>query len=141
MKEIVIDEKEYAKAPIDDKNVMSDSILDSLFDDSYAWNKKEAVGFIKGYPVYTRYSSNMLILKMVKPNPSITDASEWMNQAICNVTGERVDYKLSIAKENFRKSLLFDDNNVGMPECQLIMTFTFLGREMLVVDFNYNCKG
>lgn len=51
--------KTLYEVSIDEQNVMEDAVLDLLFDDSrYLQEKKEAVGFICGYPAYARIRGN-----------------------------------------------------------------------------------
>lgn len=45
------------KAPINEKDVCSDVLLDAIYDDqSYAENDKYSVGFVNGYPTLVNYS-------------------------------------------------------------------------------------
>lgn len=49
MKEINVDTREYIKALIDGKNVVEESLLDAIFDDSqYLTNKFFPLGFVGG---------------------------------------------------------------------------------------------
>ena len=56
MKEINVDTREYIKALIDGKNVVEESLLDAIFDDSqYLTNKFFSLGFVGGAPTMIEY--------------------------------------------------------------------------------------
>lgn len=50
MKEINVDTRKYVKAPIDGKNVVEESLLDAIFDDSQYLSNKFSLGFVGGEP-------------------------------------------------------------------------------------------
>lgn len=136
---------QYIKAPIDDKNVLSDSIVDSLFDDgNYVWEKDEAVGFVSGVCTYLRFYKINSICEfldificgagMAKPE----DVDKWKKGVIEGITGgEFTEGFDPIHNEWFH--FLIDDVNKEMPEEQLIASFLCLGTRMNV-SFCWNKK-
>lgn len=66
MKQIEVNINELSAAFIDDKDVMSDWIVENLFDDgNYVREKNEAVGFIGGFPTFASWGGNELSIRMV----------------------------------------------------------------------------
>ena len=50
MKKINVDTRKYVKAPIDGKNVVEESLLDAIFDDSQYLSNKFSLGLVGGVP-------------------------------------------------------------------------------------------
>ncbi len=91
MKEIKIDIEKLARMPkadIDDKDLLSDSLLDSLFGyQSYDWERNEALGFIAGYPTYVNYSGSTVEVFFAFPYARAKGSvSAWKRQVVENLT-------------------------------------------------------
>lgn len=144
MKQIKIRTSEYLEAPIDDKNVMSDSIIENLFDGgNYVWNKNEAVGFIAGYPCLATYYDNRLDITSKSRHPNTAgEHKHWFRMVIERVTGSEYAGKISLSKDNVCLqgiTFLDDEANADCEECQLIMSFhTYL--DNINVWFYWNHK-
>ena len=127
MKEINVDRRKYVEAPIDGKNVVEESLLDSIFDGSqYLSNKFFSLGFVGGVPTMTEYHGNYLSIRKLRSG--IT--SEWGREIIKRLTGES---KNNIYYYETRQYL---DERQAEP---LIYTF-FLSVNYLTVRFHYNVK-
>lgn len=126
MKEINVDTRKYIKAPIDGKNVVEESLLDAIFDDSQYLSNKFSLGFVGGVPTMIEYNGNYLSVK--KLCPCIT--SEWGREIVKRLTGE--------SKNNIYcyKTKQYLDERQAEP---LIYTFS-LSTDYLTVRFHYNVK-
>ena len=127
MKEINVDRRKYVEAPIDGKNVVEESLLDSIFDDSqYLSNKFFSLGFVGGVPTMTEYHGNYLSIRKLRSG--IT--SEWGREIIKRLTGE--------SKNNIYcyETKQYLDERQAEP---LIYTFS-LCMDYLTVRFHYNVK-
>lgn len=126
MKEINVDTREYIKAPIDGKNVVEESLLDSIFDDSQYLSNKFSLGFVRGVPTMIEYNGNYLSIKKLCP----WSTSEWGREIIKRLTGE--------SKNNiyYYETKQYLDERQAEP---LIYTF-FLSVNYLTVRFHYNVK-
>ena len=126
MKEINVDTRKYIKAPIDGKNVVEESLLDSIFDDSQYLSNKFSLGFVRGIPTMIEYNGNYLSIKKLRP----WSTSEWGREIVKRLTGE--------SKNNiycYETKQYLDD----LQSEPLIYTF-FLGIDYLTVRFHYNVK-
>lgn len=126
MKEINVDTRKYIKAPIDGKNVVEESLLDSIFDDSQYLSNKFSLGFVRGVPTMIEYNGNYLSIKKLRP----WSTSEWGREIVKRLTGESNN---SIYCYETKQYL---DDIQSEP---LIYTF-FLGIDYLTVRFHYNVK-
>ena len=126
MKEINVDTRKYIKAPIDGKNVVEESLLDSIFDDSQYLSNKFSLGFVRGIPTMIEYNGNYLSIKKLRP----WSTSEWGREIVKRLTGESNN---SIYCYETKQYL---DDIQSEP---LIYTF-FLGIDYLTVRFHYNVK-
>lgn len=92
MKKIKIDVKKLAEAPIDDKNVMSDWLVDTLFDEQeYTGYGHEYMGFVGGFPTYMTYQENEVKLRFLKRPLSDEEMIVWNSSIVEKLTGN--DYK------------------------------------------------
>ena len=126
MKEINVDTRKYIKAPIDGKNVVEESLLDSIFDDSQYLSNKFSLGFVRGIPTMIEYNGNYLSIKKLRP----WSTSEWGREIVKRLTGES------------NNNIYCYETNQYLDERQaepLIYTF-FLGIDYLTVRFHYNVK-
>lgn len=126
MKEINVDTRKYIKAPIDGKNVVEESLLDSIFDDSQYLSNKFSLGFVRGVPTMIEYNGNYLSIKKLRP----WSTSEWGREIVKRLTGES------------KNSIYYYETKQYLDERQaepLIYTF-FLGIDYLTVRFHYNVK-
>ena len=126
MKEINVDTRKYIKASIDEKNVVEESLLDSIFDDSQYLSNKFSLGFVRCIPTMIEYNGNYLSIKKLRP----WSTSEWGREIVKRLTGESNN---NIYCYETRQYL---DERQAEP---LIYTF-FLGIDYLTVRFHYNVK-
>lgn len=126
MKEINVDTRKYVKAPIDGKNVVGESLLDAIFDDSQYLSNKFSLGFVGGVPTMIEYNGNYLSIKKLRP----WSTSEWGREIVKRLTDES---KNNIYCYGTKQYL---DESQAEP---LIYTF-FLGVDYLTVRFHYNVK-
>lgn len=126
MKEINVDTRKYIKAPIDGKNVVEESLLDSIFDDSQYLSNKFSLGFVRGVPTMIEYNENYLSIKKLRP----WSTSEWGREIVKRLTGESNNNICCYETKQYLDDLQSDP---------LIYTF-FLGIDYLTVRFHYNVK-
>ena len=126
MKEINVDTRKYIKAPIDGKNVVEESLLDSIFDDSQYLSNKFSLGFVRGVPTMIEYNGNYLSIKKLRP----WSTSEWGREIVKRLTGESNNNIYCYETKQY-----LDERQVE----PLIYTF-FLGIDYLTVRFHYNVK-
>ena len=126
MKEINVDTRKYIKAPIDGKNVVEESLLDSIFDDSQYLSNKFSLGFVRGVPTMIEYNGNYLSIKKLRP----WSTSEWGREIVKRLTGESNNNIYCYDTKQYLDDLQSEP---------LIYTF-FLGIDYLTVRFHYNVK-
>ena len=126
MKEINVDTRKYIKAPIDGKNVVEESLLDSIFDDSQYLSNKFSLGFVIGVPTMIEYNGNYLSIKKLRP----WSTSEWGREIVKRLTGESNNNIYCYETKQYLDDLQSEP---------LIYTF-FLGIDYLTVRFHYNVK-
>ena len=126
MKEINVDTRKYIKAPIDGKNVVEESLLDSIFDDSQYLSNKFSLGFVRGIPTMIEYNGNYLSIKKLRP----WSTSEWGREIVKRLTGESNNTIYCYETKQYLDDLQSEP---------LIYTF-FLGIDYLTVRFHYNVK-
>ena len=126
MKEINVDTRKYIKAPIDGKNVIEESLLDSIFDDSQYLSNKFSLGFVRGIPTMIEYNGNYLSIKKLRP----WSTSEWGREIVKRLTGESNNNIYCYETKQYLDDLQSEP---------LIYTF-FLGIDYLTVRFHYNVK-
>lgn len=127
MKKINVDTRKYVKAPIDGKNVVEESLLDAIFDDSQYLSNKFSLGFVGGVPTMIEYNGNYLSIKKLHARGS---TSEWGREIVKRLTGE--------SKNNiycYETKQYLDEHQAG----PLIYTF-FLSADYLTVRFHYVVK-
>lgn len=109
MKKVEIELNELMEAPIDEKNVLADALLDLLFDNSrYVWEGCQAVGFVNSLATIASYIDNIFIVKIIS-NSTSQDEKEKLNLAVINaITGLELD---SVEKFEY-VSLLNEDENI-----------------------------
>ena len=126
MKEINVDTRKYIKASIDEKNVVEESLLDSIFDDSQYLSNKFSLGFVRCIPTMIEYNGNYLSMKKLRP----WSTSEWGREIVKRLTGESNNNIYCYETKQYL------DERQAEP---LIYTF-FLGIDYLTVRFHYNVK-
>ena len=126
MKEINVDTRKYIKAPIDGKNVVEESLLDSIFDDSQYLSNKFSLGFVRGIPTMIEYNGNYLSIKKLRP----WSTSEWGREIVKRLTGESNNNIYCYETKQYLDDIQSEP---------LIYTF-FLGIDYLTVRFHYNVK-
>ena len=126
MKEINVDTRKYIKASIDEKNVVEESLLDSIFDDSQYLSNKFSLGFVRCIPTMIEYNGNYLSIKKLRP----WSTSEWGRDIVKRLTGESNNNIYCYETKQYL------DERQAEP---LIYTF-FLGIDYLTVRFHYNVK-
>ena len=126
MKEINVDTRKYIKASIDEKNVVEESLLDSIFDDSQYLSNKFSLGFVRCIPTMIEYNGNYLSIKKLRP----WSTSEWGREIVKRLTGESNNNIYCYETKQYL------DESQAEP---LIYTF-FLGIDYLTVRFHYNVK-
>ena len=126
MKEINVDTRKYIKAPIDGKNVVEESLLDSIFDDSQYLSNKFSLGFVRGIPTMIEYNGNYLSIKKLRP----WSTSEWCREIVKRLTGESNNNIYCYETKQYLDDIQSEP---------LIYTF-FLGIDYLTVRFHYNVK-
>lgn len=135
----------YLEAPIDDKNVLSGSIIENLFDDgNYVWERNEAVGFISGYPCLATYSGNRLSVGTCLRFPGTPEAFDsWCRTIIERITGSEYTGKVFISHNKAKGyqflSLLDDETNADCEDNQLISSF-WMYTNSVDVYFHWNKK-
>ena len=140
MKQIEVNINELMAAPIDDKNVMSDWVVENLFDEgNYVWGKNEAMGFIGGFPSFASYAGHVLEIRMTKRGTlseeewSLDEISAWNSTIVEHLTGN--DYK------NYEK-LTVTGNSIDFlcDDTGIVMRFSFSRAGGMTVYFCYNQK-
>lgn len=98
----IIDVDDFAfcrmtKAPIGEKNVCSDVLLDAIYDNSsYTENNSTSVGFINGYPTFVGYSGCSMEINFNSPYITSDDIKkEWMLEIVERLTGIQLKTKQS----------------------------------------------
>lgn len=84
--------KSLRPAPIDQTNVMEDSLLDLLFDGSrYVQENHKAVGFIYGLPSLTSVYDNCLAVSLIPNNSLEEEVDEWAVSVVNSFSIQRLD--------------------------------------------------
>lgn len=127
MKKVEIELNELMEAPIDEKNVLADALLDLLFDNSrYVWEGCQAVGFVNSLATIASYIDNILVVKII-PNSTSQEEKEGWNLAVVNaITGLGLD---NVEKFEY-VSLLSEDENI-------IYTYMVM-RGVIEFQFHFN---
>lgn len=127
MKKVEIELNELMEAPIDEKNVLADALLDLLFDNSrYVWEGCQAVGFVNSLATTASYIDNILVVKII-PNSTSQEEKEGWNLAVVNaITGLGLD---NVEKFEY-VSLLNEDENI-------IYTYMVM-RGVIEFQFHFN---
>lgn len=127
MKKVEIELNELMEAPIDEKNVLADALLDLLFDNSrYVWEGCQAVGFVNSLATIASYIDNILVVKIIPNCTSQEEKEEW-NLAVVNaITGLGLD---NVEKFEY-VSLLNEDENI-------IYTYMVM-RGVIEFQFHFN---
>lgn len=127
MKKVEIELNELMEAPIDEKNVLADALLDLLFDNSrYVQEGCQAVGFVNSLATIASYIDNILVVKII-PNSTSQEEKEGWNLAVVNaITGLGLD---NVEKFEY-VSLLNEDENI-------IYTYMVM-RGVIEFQFHFN---
>lgn len=127
MKKVEIELNELMEAPVDEKNVLADALLDLLFDNSrYVWEGCQAVGFVNSLATIASYIDNILVVKII-PNSTSQEEKKGWNLAVVNaITGLGLD---SVEKFEY-VSLLNEDENI-------IYTYMVM-RGVIEFQFHFN---
>lgn len=84
--------KSLRPAPIDQTNVMEDSLLDLLFDGSrYVQENHKAVGFIYGLPSLTSVYDNCLTVTLIPNDCPEEEVDAWALQVVNSFSIQRLD--------------------------------------------------
>lgn len=136
MKEIQIDTRNLIPAPLDDKNILVESIMNNLFDDEgYTFDKNEYMGFVGGWPTYAEHHGNFMRLRFVKPESDVDTIVKWASAVIKHLTlgdGKDVHSDGGITKVQY----IDDFECWGTP---YIMTFT-LSDDIITVTFHWDAE-
>ena len=136
MKEINIDTKNLIPAPLDDKNILVDSVMDSLFDnEEYTFEKNEYLGFVNSYPTYVEHHNNLMTILLAKPINDASSKNAWASGVIEKLTlGQYKDVEIEF---NEVKCQYIDESDyVVVP---FIMSFTMY-KSKISVRFHWNAK-
>ena len=140
MKQIEVNITELIPAFIDDKNVMSDWVVESLFDGgNYVWDKNEAMGFIGGFPSFASYGGRVLVVRMIKRGVlsseewSFNEIATWHSTIVEHLTGN--EYKNYERLTTTGSCIDFLSNDTG-----IVMRFCFSITGEMTVFFCYNQK-
>lgn len=137
MKEIKIDVKKLLKAPIDDKNVMSDWLTDTLFDDQeYTFDKNEYLGFVAGYPTFMSYSGNEVEIRYLHLPKSTDDITVWKGAIMERITGSAYEGLWCVGLDGTLQ--LLDETNSSSPEDQHVITFSCKDEVVVTIAFHWN---
>lgn len=136
MKEISIDTRNLIPAPLDDKNVLVDGVMDSLFDDQdYTFDKNEYLGFVGGYPTYAEHHANFMKIILAKPINDVLSINSWGSAVIEHLTlGEKKDVLMAL--DTVRCQYIDDSDYVSVP---YIMSFVMHDKEITVM-FHWNAE-
>lgn len=117
------------KAPIDEKNVCSDVLLDAIYDEqSYVENSKQSVGFVNNLSTLVTYNDNIMGIYLNSPFTVVDTKvyTEWSEEIIERLTGV-------IMPSNKQQIFVYDENS------NLIYRISrFIG--FITIDFKYNQK-
>lgn len=140
MKQIEANINELKAAFIDDKNVMSDWVVENLFDGgNYVCDKNEAMGFIGGFPSFASYGGHVLEVGMIKSGVlsekewSLDEIATWHSTIVEHMTGN--DYKSYEKLTTTGNCIDFLSENTG-----IVMRFGFRRSGSMTVYFCYNQK-
>jgi len=136
MKEISIDTRNLIPAPLDDKNVLVDGVMDSLFDDQdYTFDKNEYLGFVGGYPTYAEHHANFMKIILAKPINDVLSINSWGSAVVEHLTlGEKKDVMMVL--DTVRCQYIDDSDYVAVP---YIMSFVMHDKEITVM-FHWNAE-
>ena len=134
MERVNIDTRGLMTAEIDEKNIASEALFDSIFDDgSYTGVSTEAMGFVTCYPAYAVVYCNCLVVRPV------TDNAEFHFEALASaVIGRLTDSHLIQPvrlSENFKTLQYISDDED--PEQRHIITFE-VSKKKLYAHFHWN---
>lgn len=123
------------EAPIDEKNVMSDWLFDSLFDgEEYTLAGNEALGFVGGYPSYVKCHGNTATIKLLRRPVTGGDLETWKGRTIESLTGAAYEGLWCIGLDC---TVQFIDEGKCCPEEQQVLTFT-CSDNTVTVSFHWN---
>ncbi len=87
MQKVKIDTHGLMPAPIDETNIMSDALFDSIFDDGlYTSQRSDALGYISNLPSYATVFTNCIEVKPVTDN-GVFHSDVWASLVIARLTG------------------------------------------------------
>lgn len=137
MRKIEIDIRKMVELPIDDKNVMSDWLLDTLFDnEEYTFDKNESVGFIAGYPSYVEYFDNCARIRFLKKPLDIVAHDTWANSILEKLSCQDCKEHTFITSLDVTRVQYLDDSE-NEQESQHILTFIFYD-DTVTILFHWN---
>lgn len=131
MKRVTIDTSGLMKAPIDQKNVLEDALLDNLFDREYfTWEPefREAVGFIGSFATFAYYHDNVCELSFLRQSPRDLRADDWCYNIVERLTGD----KHADCSNQYPLVFQYLDNDNDM-----VVTITFYNHSAKV-EFHFN---
>lgn len=134
MERVNIDTRGLMPAEIDEKNIMSDAIFESIFDDGlYTEERREAMGFICGYPSYA-----VIFGKCLEVRP-ITDNSKFHFSTLATAAVDRLTASHSILPlrltENDKTFQYISDD--AEPEQRYIITFS-VSKKKVFASYHWN---
>lgn len=136
MKVINIDTGKLMPAPIDDKNVMSDWLLDTLFDnEEYTFDKNEAMGFVGGYPTYLEYFDHCAFIRFLKRDPRFDDEEVWMNCILQKLAEQDTEEHPMFLPMNDYIKFMFLDDSAENGEQRHVLEITAYGDTVRVLFF------
>ncbi len=135
MKEINIDVRKMTEAPIDNKNVMDDWLLDTLFDEYYTFKGNEAVGFIGERPTYAEYHENFVRIRYLKKPLDIVAYDSWAKTIVKRLTFDSYNNDEPISSLDITR-LQFLDNSHSDYSSHLILTFIIYD-DCVIVMFHW----
>lgn len=139
MKEINIDTKTLVEAPIDDKNVMSDWLVDTLFDEQeYTGYGHEYMGFVGGYPTFLTFYDNKADIRFLHLPKCADDFEKWRS-AIIGKLAEVTDKsaKALLWCLDFRSSIQYIADPVGDGDAVHILTLDAYD-DFVFLKFHWN---
>lgn len=134
MERVNIDTRGLMPAEIDEKNIMSDAIFESIFDDGlYTEERREAMGFVCGYPAYA-----VIFGKCVEVRP-VTDNSEFHFGTLATAVVDRLSASHSVLPlrltENDNTFQYISDD--AEPERRYIITFS-VSKKKVLASYHWN---
>lgn len=79
-------------APIDQKSVLEDALLDLLFDDCrYILNGNKSVGFVNNLATIASCHENVLTVSLIPNTCPEEEVREWETKVVSSITGQELE--------------------------------------------------